>query len=47
MKPKDAIETYPKENVLPEDDLYRYLYQPDEQYGNQRRAAVFVWSENT
>ena len=37
MKPKDAIKldtvpldkTYPKETVLPEDGLYRYLYQPN------------------
>ena len=36
MKPKDAIKldtfplnkTYPEETVLPEDGLYRYLYQP-------------------
>ena len=36
MKPKDAIKldtvpldkTYPKEKVIPEDGLYRYLYQP-------------------
>ena len=41
MKPKDAIEldtvplviTYPEETVLPEDGLYRYLYQPGEQHG--------------
>ena len=38
MKPKDAIKletvlldkTYPKETVLPEERLYRYLYQPGE-----------------
>ena len=37
MKPKDAIKLgtipldkkYPEETVLPEDGLYRYLYQPD------------------
>ena len=40
MKPKDAIKletvpldkTYPEETVLPEDGLYRYLYQPGEQH---------------
>ena len=45
MKPKDAIKldivpldkTYPKETVLPEDGLYRYLYQPGEQHGDQKR----------
>lgn len=41
MKPKYAIkrdiakldksETYPEEDVLPEDGLYRYLYHPGEQ----------------
>ena len=44
----DKSETYPKEEVLPEDDLYRYIYQPGEQHGDQkRRAADFIWSENT
>ena len=57
MEAKDAIklgigklnksEKYPEENVLPEDDLYRYLYHPGEQNGDQkRRAADFIWSEN-
>ena len=40
MKPKDVIKldtvplnkTYPKESVLPEDCLYRYLYQPGEKH---------------
>ena len=48
MKPKDAIKidtisldkTYPEETVLAEDGLYRYLYQPDEQHGNQKRQAT-------
>ena len=43
-KPKNAIKldtvplnkTYPEETVLPEDGLYRYLYQPDEQRGDQK-----------
>ena len=44
----DKSETYPKEEVLPEDDLYRYIYQLGEQHGDQkRRATDFVWSENT
>ena len=56
MKPKDAIKldtvpldkTYPKETVLPEDGLYRYLYQPGEQHGDQKRWAVdFIQSKNT
>ena len=45
MKPNDAIKldivpldkSYPKETVLPEDRLYRYLYQPGEQHGDQKR----------
>ena len=45
MKPKDAIKldivpldnTYPEETVLPEDGLYRCLYQPGEQYGDPKR----------
>ena len=56
MKPKDAIKldtvrlnkTYPKETALPEDGLYRYLYQPGEQNGDQkRRAADLTWSKDT
>ena len=56
MKPKDAIKLhnvpldkkYPEETVLPEDGLYRYLYQPGEQHGDQkRRATDLIWSKNT
>ena len=56
MKPKDAIKLdtvplnkkYPDETVLPEDGLYRYLYQPGEQHGDQkRRATDFIWSKST
>ena len=56
MKPKDAIkldtdpldETHPEETVLPENGLYRYLYQPGEQHGDQkRRKTDFIWSKNT
>ena len=55
MKPKDAIKldtvpldkTYPEETVLPEDGLYRYLYQPGKQHGDQkRRPTDFIWSKN-
>ena len=55
MRPKDAIKldtvpldkTYPKETVLPEDGLYRYLYQPGEQHGDQKRQATdLIWSKN-
>ena len=56
MNPKDAIKldtvpldkTYLKETVLPEDGLYRYLYQPGEQHGDQKRRATDpIWSKNT
>ena len=56
MKPKDAIklkevplvtrESYPPEEVLPEDGLYRYLLQPSEEHDDQRRRAIDrVWSK--
>ena len=56
MKPKDVInldtipldKTYAEETTVPEDGLYRYLYQPGEQHGDQKRWATdFIWSENT
>ena len=56
MKPKDAIKldtipldkAYPKETVLPDDGLYRYLYQPGEQHGDQkRRPTDLILSKNT
>ena len=55
MKAKDAIKldtipldkTYIKETVLPEDGLYRYLYQPGKQHGAQKRQATgLIWSKN-
>ena len=40
--------TYPAEKALPEDSLYRYLYQPGKQHGDQnRRATDLIWSEDT
>ena len=56
MKTKDAIKldtvpldkTYPEKTILSEDGLYRYLYQPGKQHGDQkRRATDFTWSKNT
>ena len=56
MKPKDAIKLdtipldkkYPEETILPEDGLYRYLYQLAEQHGDQKRGATdLTWSKNT
>ena len=56
MKPKDVIKLdtipldkkYPEETILPKDGLYRYLYQPGEQHGDQkRRATDLIWSKNT
>ena len=50
MKPKDVIkldevplvarESYPPEEVLPEDGLYRYVLQPGEEHDDQRRRAT-------
>ena len=56
MKPKDAIklkevplvarESYPPEEVLHEDGLYRYLLQPSEEYDDQwQRATDRIWSK--
>ena len=56
MKRKDAIKLdtvpldtkYSEETILPEDGLYRYLDQPGEQHGDQkRRATDLIWSKNT
>ena len=58
MKPKDATklkevplvarESYPPEEVLPEDGLYHYLLQPSEEHDDQRRRATDrVWSNGT
>ena len=56
MKPKDAIKLdtvlldkkYPEETVLPKDGLYRYLYQPGKQHGDQKTWATdLIWSKNT
>ena len=56
MNPKYAFKldnvpldkTYPEETVLPEDGLYRYLYQPCEQHEDQkRRATDLICSKNT
>ena len=56
MKPKNAIKlgtikldkTNPEENVLSEDDLCRYLYQPGKQHGDQKgRATGFIWNKST
>ena len=56
MKPKNAIklkeaplvarESYPPEEVLPEDGLYQYLLQPGEEHDDQRRRATDrIWSK--
>ena len=57
MKPSKAvklenvtlnIEKYLEENVAPEDGLYRYLLQPGEEHGDQkRRATDKIWSKDT
>ena len=55
MKPKDAIklkevslvarESYPPEEVLPEDGLYRYLLQPSEEHDDQRCEQLIEYGE--
>ena len=58
MNPNDAIkldevplvdqESYPPEEVLPEDGLYQYLLQPGEEHDDQRRrASDRIWSKRT
>ena len=58
MKPKDAIklnevplvdrESYPPEDTLSEDGLYRCLLQPGEEHDDQRRRATDrIWSKGT
>ena len=47
MRPKEAIKldtppmdkTYPEETVLPEDGLYRYLYQHGEQHRDKKKMS--------
>ena len=58
MIPKDATklnevplvdrESYPPEDTLPENGLYRYLLQPGEEHNDQRRRATDrIWSKGT
>ena len=56
MKPKDAIKlgtvpldkTYPNETILPEGGFYKYVFQPGEKHGDQKRREIHViWSKNT
>ena len=56
MSPKEAVElkkvplveSYPPEDKLPEDGLYRYLLQPREDMTtNINRAMDRVWSKAT
>ena len=51
MKPKDAIKLenvpldkkYQEETILSKDGLYRYLHQPGEQHGDQKRRATALF----
>ena len=46
--PLVARESYPPEEILPEDGLYRYLLQPSEEHDEQRhRATDRIWSKET
>ena len=43
-----ARKSYPPEEVLPEDGMYRYLLQPGEEHDDQRcRATDRIWSKGT
>ena len=43
-----SIKVYPKEDALPVDGLYRYLYRPGElEGGDRRRATDMIWSWDT
>ena len=42
------MESYPPEDMLPEDGLYHYLLQPGEEHDDQyNRAADRIWSKKT
>ena len=42
------IKPHPEEQILPVDGLYRYLYQPGElEGGDRRRATDMIWSWDT
>ena len=44
--PLVAQESYPPEEVLPEDGLYQYLLQPREEHNDQQcRATDRIWSK--
>ena len=56
MKPRDAVKldtvpldkAYSEETVLPENGLYRSLYQTGEQREDKKRLATdIIWSKNT
>ena len=56
MKPKDMIklkevplvESYPPEEILPEDRLYHYLLQPRKEQDNQHKRAIDrTWLKGT
>ena len=43
---QDQSEIYPEEDLLLEDALCRYLYQPVEQHGDKKRRAIdFIQSK--
>ena len=46
--PLVARESYPPEDTLPEDGLYRYLLQHGKEHDDQhRRATDRIWSKGT
>ena len=48
LKKIPLIESYPMEDMLPEDGLYHYLLQPGKEHDDQQhRAADRIWSKTT
>ena len=48
LKEVALVESYPSEEVLPEDGLYHYLLQPGEEHDDQcKRAMDRIWSRKT
>ena len=40
LKEVPLVESYPPEDTLPENELYRYLLQPGEEHDTQRKRAT-------
>ena len=48
LKEVPLVESYPPEDMLPEDRLYHYLLQPSKEHDDQcKRAMDRTWSKGT